>query len=165
MTSLIPIFTQPHEDGPSYHPVVATMSLGSHTVFHYYRYKDTHTDVADPSEGDTPAENTGSRGKAIDKTPVMSLLLEPRSLVITTQDFYTSHLHGIDDVETDMFSVPSGDHTTSTAGTVANIDLISDPSLKAVAKSGGELARHARYSLTCRDVQRVVSGGVAFGRR
>ena len=34
---------QPHEDGPSYHPVVATISLGSHTVFHYYRYKDEPT--------------------------------------------------------------------------------------------------------------------------
>ncbi|KAF8588035.1 hypothetical protein K439DRAFT_1336264, partial [Ramaria rubella] len=28
----------PHEDGPSYHPVVATLSLGSHAVFNYHRY-------------------------------------------------------------------------------------------------------------------------------
>ena len=31
------MYTQPHEDGPLYHPVVTTISLGSHTVLDFYK--------------------------------------------------------------------------------------------------------------------------------
>ena len=30
-------FIQPHLDGPMYHPVVSTISLGSHTLLDFYR--------------------------------------------------------------------------------------------------------------------------------
>ena len=88
-----------HEDGPSYYPVVATLTLGSHAVFHYYRYKPDNATL-DSAEG--PNTSNGN-GKAVDTTPVMSVLLEPRSLVITMSDLYTSHLHGIDDIVEDVF--------------------------------------------------------------
>ena len=29
--------TQPHEDGPLYHPIVTTISLGSHTLLDFYK--------------------------------------------------------------------------------------------------------------------------------
>jgi len=74
---------QPHEDGPQYHPVVATISLGSHSVFHYYQYRQEY----DGSE-------STSLGKSINMTPVLSVLLEPRSLIISSGSMYTSHLHG-----------------------------------------------------------------------
>ncbi|KAI9463923.1 hypothetical protein F5148DRAFT_982298 [Russula earlei] len=67
----------PHQDGPAYHPVVATLSLGSHTVMHYYSL---------PGRTDTPA---------------LSLFLEPRSLVITADEQYTARAHGIDAVAED----------------------------------------------------------------
>lgn len=72
----------PHEDGPKYFPVVATLSLGSHTIFNYYQRKS-----ADAEMGDT-------EGKAIDSEPIFSILLEPRSLVISSGNMYTSYLHG-----------------------------------------------------------------------
>src|ERR1700761_5010234 len=87
---------QPHEDGPSYYPTVATLSLGSHTVLHYYDYKS-----------DTDSTESTSKG-AIDQKPVASLLLEPRSLIITSSTFYKSRLHGIDAVVEDEFP-PYGD--------------------------------------------------------
>ncbi|KAI0697800.1 hypothetical protein BC835DRAFT_1405596 [Cytidiella melzeri] len=150
----------PHEDGPSYHPVVATLSLGSHAVFHYYRY--IPADIARSNEVE-PEE--GGKGRSIDNTPVMSVLLEPRSLVITTQDLYTAHLHGIDDVEVDVFPAPASGLQVPPAFRMANIDLISDAGMKAAVTNGGTLERRVRYSLTCRDVERVVSRGIGFGRR
>ncbi|TEB33852.1 hypothetical protein FA13DRAFT_1730122 [Coprinellus micaceus] len=75
----------PHEDGPKYHPVVATLSLGSHSVFHYYRYNETESPEGQGASGS---------GRSIDRNPVLSLLLERRSLVISFNDMYTSHLHG-----------------------------------------------------------------------
>jgi len=146
----------PHEDGPSYYPVVATLSLGSHAVFNYYRYK---TD-SDHSENDNSDHN--EKGRSIDKIPIMSVLLEPRSLVITTQALYGSHLHGIDDLEIDVFpaTTPSLENP---AARVANLELIADPSIKSTATNGGSLSRQVRHSLTCRDVERVVSRGIALG--
>lgn len=32
------IFSQPHEDGPLFHPVVSTINLGSHTVLDFYTH-------------------------------------------------------------------------------------------------------------------------------
>jgi len=35
-----------------------------------------------------------TEGKVVDSVPVFSILLEPRSLVISSGDMYTSYLHG-----------------------------------------------------------------------
>ncbi|TFY55587.1 hypothetical protein EVG20_g9267 [Dentipellis fragilis] len=160
----------PHEDGPSYHPVVATLSLGSHAVFHYYQYKpDAHAlediDATEQSPSPTAAA-TGGAGRAINPTPVLSVLLEPRSLVITTSALYTGGLHGIDGVQTDIFAAPSlsswgeeGDKTPESNGWVgvliANAHMLAGEREREVVLRGGTLKRGARYSLTCRDVGRV----------
>ncbi|KAJ4480882.1 hypothetical protein J3R30DRAFT_3462088 [Lentinula aciculospora] len=81
----------PHQDGPAYHPVVATISLGSYTSFHYYKYT-TGTQAQDATDGLSPGPEGVAR--IIDPTPVMSVLLEPRSVIITSGSLYTSHLHG-----------------------------------------------------------------------
>ncbi|EKM75382.1 hypothetical protein AGABI1DRAFT_79964 [Agaricus bisporus var. burnettii JB137-S8] len=145
----------PHEDGPKYFPVVATISLGSHTVFNYYRYKPNH-----PEPGD-------SEGKIVDKIPIMSLLLEPRSVVISSGEMYTCYLHGIDPVEEDRLlpsnaSQPSEDdpedsESTITWTTIDNWSLLGDEHTKHLVTSGSILKRGTRYSLTCRDVERVCS--------
>jgi len=75
---------QPHEDGPRYYPVVATVSLGSHSVFNYYQYEEEDA-ITTVSRGE---------GRIINMNPTLSVLLEPRSLVISCGDKYTSHLHG-----------------------------------------------------------------------
>jgi alkylated DNA repair protein alkB homolog 6 len=132
----------------------------------------------------------------------LSLLLERRSLVITTSRLYTEHLHGIDDIAEDVLPVfPSHDHdqtgcpeeegvfselTTVAASSahrderevevdetgtrkaeighkhaqqrtirLANETLLRDEMAKTFAMRGGVLPRDTRYSLTCRDVERV----------
>jgi len=129
----------PHQDGPAYHPVVATLSLGAHTVMHYY---------------DLPA-----------RMPALSLLLEPRSLVVTTREQYTARAHGIDAV--------AEDHVR--ASELANAAMLScGGSCGAVLQTedgdgndGGVvvLQRKTRYSLTCRDVARAMKVGMGIGTR
>jgi len=142
----------PHEDGPAYHPVVATLSLGSHSLFHYYRYKPSST-----TESPDPTDPCGNRGRAIDPDPVFSVLLEPRSLVITRSSLYQTHLHGIDGVHADVFPPPTGTKSGG-AAYIANAEMLSDSATRKLVANGGALERGARYSLTCRDVARVASG-------
>ena len=69
----------PHEDGPAYFPLVATVSLAGHTVL----------DIYDRNE------MTGKR------EPRWRILQERRSLLITTGEVYMETLHGIGDLERD----------------------------------------------------------------
>jgi len=64
-----------HLDGPMFHPVIATLSLGSHTVENFYM--DNKREV------------------------VCSILLEPRSLLILKDDLYHKYLHGIEEIAED----------------------------------------------------------------
>ncbi|PPR02292.1 hypothetical protein CVT24_011630 [Panaeolus cyanescens] len=139
----------PHEDGASYFPVVATLSLQSHTVFHYYKYREEE-------DGSTTCT-----ARSIDKSPVLSLLLEPRSLVISSGEMYTAHLHGrvilwptpIDAIEEDV--VVTDVSNNPSAVSVSNFDRLDNQSLKTAIESREPLRRSVRYSLTCRDIARV----------
>ena len=127
------------------------MSLGSHTVFHYYAYN---------LEGDqTPYDSAhAGSGRAIHPTPVLSVFLEPRSVIITTGDLYASHLHGIDEVTHDVFlgdgrlRHPSGDEVV-----LSNWQAVRAHHMRDVLRYGGTLRRQTRFSLTCRDVKKVAT--------
>jgi alkylated DNA repair protein alkB family protein 6 len=96
------------------------------------------------------------------REPVLSLLLEPRSLVITAQEQYTAHAHGIDSVTGDRF----GEFVWANAEMVGRgpggSEGAGSPSL---STEGRVLLRGTRYSLTFRDVARVmnVSAGGRLG--
>lgn len=63
---------EPHEDGPVFFPCTAILSMQSHTRMDFYpKYGDHH------------------------KTPLLSILLEPRSLLCFRDLAYTNFLHGI----------------------------------------------------------------------
>ncbi len=117
-----------HEDGPAYAPVVATVSLGAAVVL----------DVYEKSE----------RGERVETAsiPKFRILQEPRSLLITTDQAYTSFTHGIAPVSTDGDLGPS---------TVANWSLLGAPDLY----ESGTSARGVRISLTYRDVLKLSSLG------
>lgn len=72
----------PHEDGGAYHPVVATVSLGSHVVLDIYAKK---------------SDGSGEREDA----PRWRILQESRSLLITTGGLYKGYLHGITETKVD----------------------------------------------------------------
>ena len=97
--------------------------------------------------------------------PALSLLLEPRSLVITTREQYTARAHGIDAVVEDHMR----------ASELANAAKLSSGGSYGAAlqtedgngSDGGVvvLQRQTRYSLTCRDVARVMNVGTGIGTR
>lgn len=130
----------PHEDGNAYWPVVATVSLGGHTVLHITPKEKQHSPIGDYDLG-RKQPRQGWR-----------ILQEQRSLLISTGEVYTDCLHGIEAV-----SVDEGLH--GGAGGVANWGLLGDPGVF----GEGRKERGVRVSLTFRDVLRVKRLGKAFG--
>uniref|UniRef100_A0AAY4E9G1 Fe2OG dioxygenase domain-containing protein n=1 Tax=Denticeps clupeoides TaxID=299321 RepID=A0AAY4E9G1_9TELE len=83
------IESQPHEDGPLYHPTVTTISLGSHTLLDFYRpISQTETDVPETEEN----------------RYLLSLLLQRRSLLILQSEMYENLLHGIRNLSEDTLT-------------------------------------------------------------
>ncbi|KAH0834082.1 hypothetical protein J3R83DRAFT_11366 [Lanmaoa asiatica] len=151
VSGMRPSHHMPHEDGPMYYPVVGTVSLGSPTVFHYYAYNAENNQTPyDVARADS--------GRTIHLKPVLSVFLEPRSVIITTGDLYASHLHGIDEVTHDVFlgdgrlRCPSGEEVL-----LSNWRIVRAEDMRDVLRYGGTLRRQTRFSLTCRDVEKVVT--------
>ncbi|KAJ9626788.1 hypothetical protein H2204_009933 [Knufia peltigerae] len=86
----------PHEDGPAYAPITATVSLGSHTVLEIYKKNEM-----------------GER----EARPAWRILQEPRSLLVTRGDMYAQTLHGISEIVVDE---------TVTPDQIANWELVEE---------------------------------------
>lgn len=114
-----------------------------------------------------PANKSSVAGRVVDNAPVLSVLLEPRSVIITTSSLYTSHLHGIQETAEDILVSSTVSQVPLVAGLgvpIANWDLIATDSYRKIGAEDIVLRRGIRYSLTCRDVERV-AGGKTFLRR
>ena len=151
-------------------------------VFNYYRYAtddssgNPHPEAqqkdVSPAPGNTP---NASKSRPIHPRPAVSLLLEPRSLVITADDLYRTYLHGIDAFATDHFvahgtdkqSVDFEAHPSGEAPVfVANWGMLGgdDEEIMRVVKEGGVLKRGTRTSLTCRVVEKVAASAISAFR-
>ncbi|KAI9785159.1 MAG: hypothetical protein M1839_000797 [Geoglossum umbratile] len=123
----------PHQDGAAYWPLVATVSLGAPIVLDVFE-----------KDGD------GGRGGLVGR-----ILQEPRSLLITTDDLYKEHLHGIAEITADE---------NLGSSTIANWNLLGSPQ----DFQTGRYDRQTRTSLTYRDVLKVSNIGNSlklFGKR
>jgi len=90
----------PHLDGPVYFPRAAIISLGSHCVIDFYpkcAVEEEQRSFAWDGEHEVPAMPAMPPGTK----PVMSILLEPGSLLIFSGDAFVHHPHGIQAVEED----------------------------------------------------------------
>ncbi|GMK59731.1 hypothetical protein CspeluHIS016_0803370 [Cutaneotrichosporon spelunceum] len=162
----------PHEDGPAFRPLVATLSLGSPTILDIHHYVSPTA----PSPPMIPTE--GNEGRAIAAVPLGHVLLMPRSLFILTGSLYSSHLHGIAARERDSFIAPeresevpataqaaedalprSTNKAKAEANVVANASLAG---LDTLPRDAFAYERRARTSLTFRHANKVLKGG-AFG--
>lgn len=114
----------PHQDGPLYHPIVATVSLGSHSILNFYSHMT----------------NAPTNNDAIQ--PEFSVLLEPRSLFVQTDQLYKTYLHGIAEITED------------------NIETLTPINASPGVKT---LSRGIRVSLTYRRVKNVVKNPLAKG--
>ncbi|KAF9417543.1 hypothetical protein HW555_005373 [Spodoptera exigua] len=84
----------PHVDGSLFYPTITTISAGSHIVLNFLEPADDNT---------------------INRTPVFSFLLEPRSLLILQDRLYTHYLHCIEELKEDLLD-----------GSIVNINMCSD---------------------------------------
>lgn len=146
-------------------------------MFNYYRYEaDGWTRNPDLGVERNVSLLCGAsnilKSRPIHPKPAVSLLLEPRSLVITSDDLYSTHLHGINAVATDhlaahgpnkqlaSFEVANLAEETA-AVQVANWEMLGgDDEIVRVVREGGVLKRGTRTSLTCRVIERVAGSGI-----
>lgn len=177
---------QPHQDGPAFRPLVATLSLGAPTILDLYHY-------VSPSEPSPPmiASPDAESGRSIAAVPLGHVLLMPRSLFIFSGSLYSSHLHGIEARERDSFIAParggpevageqgseaadgaapapskeaSTDATLppSTAKAKAEASVVANASLlglDALPRDAFTYERGTRVSLTFRHANKVLKGG------
>jgi len=119
-----------HEDGGSYFPCTATISLGGSIVLNIATKSD-HVNGGDDGEGKK-----------------WRVLQEQGSLLITAEDAYRDLLHGIEEREVDE---------DLNENTVVNWSLLGDG--KKIEDCGGRNVRVMRTSLTYRDVVKVSNAG------
>ncbi|EGX51614.1 hypothetical protein AOL_s00054g313 [Orbilia oligospora ATCC 24927] len=162
----------PHEDGGAYFPVVCTVSLGAHIILQVTPKKKMvidHNNNNSSKEGEdgengsseTITDDNNDNNKNDDndniQTTVYKIFQEPNSLLITTDDIYTEHLHGIEAVKVDE---------GLTDQMVANWELLSEETRRRIVEGGGKVEREeVRISLTYRDVLKVKDAGKLFGGR
>jgi alkylated DNA repair protein alkB homolog 6 len=133
----------PHEDGPAYYPLVATVSLGAPIVLDLYEKNSQHQETRDETEG-VIEEDIPTTGHS--RRPQFRILQERRSLLITRGTIYTDFLHGIADTLRDE---------NLTAESICNWHLLRETDSYRV----GWYQRETRTSLTYRDVLKVVKMG------
>lgn len=90
----------PHEDGPLYKPHFVIISLGSSLLLEFFE------------------KNSEENPRPLEERKVCSVLLEPGSCLIISEDAYLSHLHGISERTSDLLD-----------DKVCNLHLI-DPALR-----------------------------------
>lgn len=116
----------PHCDGPVYYPKVAILSMGSTCIFNFYPRSGTEDCMKWDQANDVPG------GHIAGDVPEVSLLLEPRSLLIFDQDAFWHHRHGFDATAVDELK-----------DTICNFQATS-------YKPGESVQRTRRVSLTMR---------------
>ena len=102
----------PHTDGPLFYPLITTISCGSHTILNIV-------------ENET-------------RSNVCQILLEPRSLVVLSDEVYKTYLHSIDEQVIDYIS-----------DSIANLSFCSNMA------NSRQLKRDTRLSLTIRHVPKI----------
>ncbi|GAB1526064.1 hypothetical protein RhiTH_009230 [Rhizoctonia solani] len=120
----------------------------------YYQYLEpSQEDAPDPSV----KTSGGNAGKVIDPAPILRLLLEPRSLVVTHGVLYTHHLHGISGAHSDVFASSHEDIGKLKAkylGEERNVELANQADQES-RLAHIHLERRTRASLTCRVVEKT----------
>ena len=135
-----------------FHPTITTITLSGHTLLDLYTPRPPDITQEGTGDGGTEAKEEDNHlspytsPSPLQNRYVGSLFLAPRSLLILQEQAYTTHLHGIAEVEEDVVS-----------GEVLNLASIPH-------SPGDTLRRDTRISLTIRHVPKVLKNKVWLGR-
>ncbi|XP_043283214.1 alpha-ketoglutarate-dependent dioxygenase alkB homolog 6 isoform X2 [Venturia canescens] len=95
-----------HSDGPLFHPIVTTISCGSHTLLEFVKRLETEDEHKKVTE------------------PEFSFLLEPRSLLVLQENLYHDYLHSIAERDTDIISSQKTKNLNLCSGNYHNGDVL-----------------------------------------
>lgn len=126
----------PHKDGPVYEPFVAIISLESTVLIEF---------VPDPFDTKYVDETGEPRVGVVDDRTPFSLILEPRSLFVFSDDVYHHYLHKIEHSE--KIEIMNNKN-------IANIEQLANKDIKLNETT---IERSRRISLTCRVVKKTIS--------
>lgn len=148
----------PHFDGPLYKPLIATLSLGSHTLLDFYQLTNSQED------------NEQQTTERLVQSHKFSLLLEPRSLVLLQEDMYCQYMHGIAERSQDI--VCADIESDGVGALLLNRAQLGVPIVEqgtpvdAAGKSADRvLSRDVRVSLTIRHVPKVFKFKLGWGKK
>lgn len=126
----------PHSDGPLFHPIISTISCGSHTVLEFTAAPATDEDAASDAAAGADVRPTLRRKPS---TAGFQLMVERRSLLILQDDMYHRYLHGIAERDVDRI-----------ADDMLNLQQCCDE-----RPFGETMTREKRVSLTIRHVPKT----------
>lgn len=131
----------PHLDGPLFHPIITTISCGSHTVLEFLEANDSNPEFSETLMSSTNGHGSGEQmgDVTLSRKIVCKLLIEPRSLLILRDDMYHKYLHAIAEIDEDVISE-----------NVANLQHCSQD-----YKLSDKIKRETRVSLTIRHVPKT----------
>lgn len=92
-----------HFDGPLFHPVICTISCGSHTILRFHENIETN-DEQNQNRPTNIVDSTDYADHDYDNEKrkiVCQLLIERRSLLILKDDMYEKYLHSIEETSHD----------------------------------------------------------------
>lgn len=132
-----------HSDGPLFHPVICTISCGSHTILRFHESDSSHDANNDDDNSNLNHDKANDDDITSDKQRklVCQLVIEPRSLLILTDDMYKKYLHSIANETHDLI-----------APDLANLEQCCDELKNRVGRT---IERNRRISLTIRHVPKT----------
>lgn len=135
-----------HFDGALFHPIICTISCGSHTILRFHENIEHEKMTNDEQNQNSPiniinlTDYTDHDRDNEKRKIVCQLLIERRSLLILKDDMYEKYLHSIDETSNDLI--------TSHISNINYCSAFSD-------RCGETVKRDRRISLTIRHVPKT----------
>lgn len=135
-----------HFDGALFHPVICTISCGSHTILRFHENIERDKTTNDKQTQNSPiniidSTDYADHGHDNEKRKIVcQLLIERRSLLILKDDMYEKYLHSIDEI--------THDPITSHISNINYCHAFKD-------RCGETVERDRRISLTIRHVPKT----------
>lgn len=129
-----------HFDGALFHPVICTISCGSHTILRFHENREQDKITNDKQNQNSPTDHADHDHDNEKQKIVCQLLIERRSLLILKDDMYEKYLHSIDET--------THDPITSHISNIKYCNAFKD-------RCGETVERDRRISLTIRHVPKT----------